>query len=158
MKFELKNVNFYPRLSEETNCFVASLYVDGKMICTVKNDGHGGCDMHELAKGRTRAELQAVHDWVKANVPARDYEGITIQPDLDTVVDELLMTHLATKDLTKLLKGKIVAKVGEAIICWAIPPAKLGECRERLLKAKPGAEFLNDMPFEQALEIYRKTA
>ncbi len=30
-------------MSEETNCFVADLYINGKKIGYVKNDGRGGC-------------------------------------------------------------------------------------------------------------------
>jgi hypothetical protein len=29
-------------MSEETNAFVANLYVDGKKLCSVRNDGQGG--------------------------------------------------------------------------------------------------------------------
>lgn len=44
MKIEIKNVKYAAFASEETHCFSATLYVDGKRLCIVKNDGHGGCD------------------------------------------------------------------------------------------------------------------
>ena len=42
MKIELKNLKHYPSMSEETTCFQASVYIDGKKAGDVKNDGHGG--------------------------------------------------------------------------------------------------------------------
>jgi hypothetical protein len=41
MRFELKSIVFSERMSEETNAFVANLYVDGKKPCSVEN-GQGG--------------------------------------------------------------------------------------------------------------------
>ena len=42
MKIELKRVEHAKFASEETECFKANLYVDGKKIATCDNDGHGG--------------------------------------------------------------------------------------------------------------------
>jgi hypothetical protein len=43
-KIEIKNVKFAAFASQETNCFEATLYVDGKRFANVSNDGHGGPD------------------------------------------------------------------------------------------------------------------
>jgi hypothetical protein len=43
MKIELKNVKFSDFASEETNCFRADVYVNGKKAGYCNNDGHGGC-------------------------------------------------------------------------------------------------------------------
>ena len=42
MKLELKNIKFYESMSEETNCFQADLFINGKKIADVKNQGQGG--------------------------------------------------------------------------------------------------------------------
>jgi hypothetical protein len=47
MEFELKKIKCYPSLTEETECFTAQLWVNGKHIANVKNDGHGGCNDFE---------------------------------------------------------------------------------------------------------------
>jgi hypothetical protein len=44
MKIELKNVKHSEFASHETNCYQATIYIDGKRVGTVENDGHGGCD------------------------------------------------------------------------------------------------------------------
>lgn len=41
MRIELKNVKYYPTMSEETNCFEATLYVNGKSYGRVVNHGQG---------------------------------------------------------------------------------------------------------------------
>lgn len=43
-RIQLKNVKYAAFASEETHCYEASVYFDGKKVGTVKNDGHGGCD------------------------------------------------------------------------------------------------------------------
>jgi len=44
MKIELKNVKHSEFASRETDCFQASVYIDGKKAGTVGNDGQGGCN------------------------------------------------------------------------------------------------------------------
>jgi len=44
MLIQIKNIDFSERMSEETFCFTASLWVNGKKIGDVSNRGHGGCD------------------------------------------------------------------------------------------------------------------
>ena len=46
MKLSLKNIKYSEHASQETNNFVAELYVDGKPFALVHNEGTGGCDMH----------------------------------------------------------------------------------------------------------------
>lgn len=42
MKLELRNVHFSERMSDETNCFSATVYVNGKRVGEVENRGCGG--------------------------------------------------------------------------------------------------------------------
>ena len=68
MKLELKNIKHTQWASEETHCYQAALYVDGKPVAIVSNDGHGGCDRdydHPKFKGDYRATMKAVHDYFK---------------------------------------------------------------------------------------------
>ena len=43
MEIKLKNLKVIKCMSEETTCFQATVYVDGKKAGTAQNDGHGGC-------------------------------------------------------------------------------------------------------------------
>ena len=42
MEIELKNVKHFPSLSQETEAFTASLYINGQHAGFAKNAGHGG--------------------------------------------------------------------------------------------------------------------
>jgi len=42
MKIEVKNIKTNMAFSEETICFMADVYVNGKKVFYAKNDGHGG--------------------------------------------------------------------------------------------------------------------
>jgi hypothetical protein len=44
LNLSLKNLKFHEDMSEETPCFSADLYEDGKLIAHVKNEGRGGCN------------------------------------------------------------------------------------------------------------------
>jgi hypothetical protein len=48
MNIELKNLKINTRLSEETNCFSATIYVDGKRVGEVVNRGQGGPNEYRL--------------------------------------------------------------------------------------------------------------
>ena len=51
MKLELRNIKYSSFASQETSCYQAKLYVDGKPFATVGNEGCGGCDyQHSLTK------------------------------------------------------------------------------------------------------------
>ena len=45
MKIELRNVKYFAAGSEETSCFTATVYVDGKKAGTAQNHGTGGPTM-----------------------------------------------------------------------------------------------------------------
>jgi hypothetical protein len=45
MEITLKNISHNERLSEETNCFSATIYIDGKKAGEASNHGHGGPTM-----------------------------------------------------------------------------------------------------------------
>ena len=68
MKLELKNIKHTEWASQETHCFQASLYVDGKAVAIIGNDGQGGCDYeydHPKCKVDYRATMKAVHAYFK---------------------------------------------------------------------------------------------
>ena len=50
---ELKRVKCYDKLSEETICFTAELWEDGKHIGNLKNDGQGGSNNFTPNNGYT---------------------------------------------------------------------------------------------------------
>jgi len=46
-KVTIKNLKYAAFASQETNCFEATIYVDGKRFCTARNEGSGGPDAYD---------------------------------------------------------------------------------------------------------------
>jgi len=64
MNITLKNIKHIPRLSEETECFTASIYIDGVKKGEASNRGCGGCtDIHP------RELAESIHNYAKTLPP-----------------------------------------------------------------------------------------
>ena len=81
MLITLKNIKVHPDMSEETHCFSATIYVDGKKAGFVKNEGRGGCHFYDWLDGGLG---QRVHDWAKGQPTEFEFEK------LDQIIDDLL--------------------------------------------------------------------
>ncbi len=46
MEISLKNIKHAEFMSHETECFQASVYIDGEKAGIVSNDGHGGANLY----------------------------------------------------------------------------------------------------------------
>lgn len=62
-KFSFKNFKFVEEMSEETPCFSADLYENGKLVAHVSNRGHGGCNEVRPAKGLTHKDVEHLMDF-----------------------------------------------------------------------------------------------
>lgn len=82
MKLEIKNVRVQEKLSDETLCFSATLYVDGKRAATVSNRGCGGCHNYHWLDYKNVG--QKVEEWAKQQPLEFDFDH------LDQIVDDLL--------------------------------------------------------------------
>lgn len=59
--FTLKNVKYAAFNSHETHCYQASLYLNGKKVADIENEGHGGPDMQwYVSKEAEKAVNEAV--------------------------------------------------------------------------------------------------
>ena len=57
--YEVKNVKIHKDMSEETLCFSAAIYADGKRIGTAKNQGQGGPNHYEADDDEAFKALEA---------------------------------------------------------------------------------------------------
>lgn len=101
MKLELKKITHNARLSEETDNFAATLYVDGVKAAEVSNHGTGGPNNYHWYDRSLEPKVEA---YVKTLPEYRFEDGSTIEMDLDLVVSELLQAHLLQKDYKKWVK------------------------------------------------------
>lgn len=97
----VKNVKEAKFMSEETMCFNASVYFDGKRVGTAENRGHGGETMIFPVKGKN-SELAAAEKWAK-DQPAQEWEvewqdePMIVETTLEILVDELVAKFLDDK-------------------------------------------------------------
>ena len=111
VRVELKRLQIMARMSEETTCFAADVWVDGKKVAYAKNDGQGGATMVQWipAKGQTPEQVRAIRkrvcDYGASLCPA-EYRKFT-QGD-EWLVDSLVNAALQAKDNAK--EAKALAK------------------------------------------------
>jgi hypothetical protein len=115
MKIELKKISFNERMSDETNCFIADLYINGKKVGSCNNDGRGGCTNYG---GNTKADnvlIAEAEKYCKA-LPKVKVKELNFEYDqsLESVIDDCLEAYLKAKDLAKIEK-KMQKKFASAI-------------------------------------------
>jgi hypothetical protein len=162
MNIELRKISYNASLSEETSAYTAQVWVDDVHVCDVANHGQGGCDMQLPAKGKTRADIDALNTAIKnergTETTKYGERSITIDIDLEHVCGELLADHLIRRDLQRLLKRTVAfVRDGKLYTCKR-PPKNQGE-RFNLIrhfhKENADNKVLNSMTFDEALTVFR---
>lgn len=126
LKVELKSVKFFERMSEETNAFVANIYIDGKKSGEAKNEGQGGCTHYYFSDPKVR---DAFETYAKS-LPAIVIEGsklgqkedYTMEMNGEHLIDELFTEWLKAsyekKDAQKFERAAKKAKAEYAAKGW----------------------------------------
>lgn len=114
MKFELKRIAFYERMSEETNCFAADLYINGLKAAQVKNDGHGGStDIYPFKGMRELVEEGEKYCDGLSKEVVGSYE---YPQSLETIAEDLLMEYMKNKNREKFMKKAMKATEKNIVI------------------------------------------
>jgi hypothetical protein len=139
---EVKNVKYSQFASEETMCFQCSVHWDGKKAAFAKNNGTGGetyiyWDDREVEK--TATEWAAKQPKIVTDIEESDGSMFSYPYSLETGIDVLVEEFLEKRDLRKVLRKDLVARV-------------------RISRRKSGKKdgvFLNSLPFDEAFNIWR---
>lgn len=161
MKIELKNVKYAAFASEETACFEASIWVDGKKAGSVRNDGHGGPNWIQ-----PMPLYDLIDTFAKTLPPMRLKLAGKVHEmahDADSYVSTMLEDYLQEKELRKLLNAHLVGRLkdGKIVKTKKLTTNELRMCvAEKTTLGKPEDEVtvLNYLPFEIALALYREEA
>jgi hypothetical protein len=97
VKVELKRLQVYERMSQETTAFNADVWIDGKKAGTAENAGHGGNTNVRVAD---RALAAALREYGKTQVPA-EYK---FSPGDEWIVDDLVEKARAAKETARVAK------------------------------------------------------
>lgn len=150
MQITLKNIKHSPSLSEETNAFTATVYIDGVNVGDVSNHGTGGCNMYHPWSLADR-----LNTYAKTLPPLVSTHG-TFAQDADLLIDDVFTAWAETKDLTKLLKKHIVFLEDGQLLQVTIPTAAIMTRQLPIFAAKHGAAtILNTLPLADALTLFR---
>jgi hypothetical protein len=120
-KLTLKSFKTVRWMSEETICFTASLFLEGKMIGQASNEGKGGCTFIHYVSPQSKATLEA---FAKSLNPA-DFKGWEFRTEGFDVTD--LVDILVEQEDKKKHNEKIVKKVKK-------------DCMDKVIFLKSGAD------------------
>ena len=175
-RITLKSIKYTAWASQETHCFQAVIYLDGKRALNVENDGRGACNNYWNTKDQTIEEGremlaecgQHAYEFLKANRNlTMEVDGETIDlsdmPDselLDWLIADLVNEHLCLKEMKRCLKKKIFFFDTEDnnIYSFNLKPTTeaMSSCK-RNYSDKDHWVYLNDLSEQEALKLWRKS-
>lgn len=162
---ELKKVDLHERLSEETPCYCAQLFIDGKHFADLRNDGHGGPDYIDPPKGVSpndaafNASLKALEERVGATYPSHDMSKYDMEPmkeSLEVLCHTAVWEFADQKRFRSQLSRTVLTFEDGKVFTWK------GKKSEELMNAvaakKPNAIVLNRLTFAEAWDLAKQAA
>ena len=167
---ELKGIKHAAFASQETHCYEASVYYNGKKIGVVSNEGHGGCDDFTPSGGtpneahtmKHRYEVwRKLEDRIAEEHPQyfMEWDKSWNKMTLEIWCCDQVNKFLATKDFNRYMKSKVVfIKPDEpkAIRYFSFKGVRsITKQHIDHIKSKyPTYQILNDMPKAEALDVW----
>ena len=160
MKLELKSIKHAQWKSEETHCYNANLYVDGKPFAIVGNHGQGGADSEDQDprfKGNWSEKLREVEQYCREAYKFKGYKDVWINGSMEDACHVLMEDHLERKHYRPFLKqicGITDGKMWSYGKSDTVKPTKENMDRIR----ENGEVFLNELPEDEAIAKIKATA
>jgi hypothetical protein len=155
MKIELKALKYSDFASQETHCFQANIYIDGKQRGTADNDGRGG--MTTIRPWQLYEEIKQYTDKIPPQIVQYGDTKLTLETTPDSLIDEFVTLALHEKDLKRAMKTRILfTRENKVFETQSFDAAKLKaainhpQVREKL----EADEILNLLPMGEALKLY----
>ena len=172
---ELKSIKFNAHFSRETHCFTATVYLDGKRIMKVENDGNGGAHNYYPFHGQSKESFRTMLDEAQEKAyeslddsVREEYRSLLINNPyakstaLEWVITELLNEDLCLKEMRKNLKSKITIfdeKDGKVYQYKMKPLAPNIKYLKSIIANRNEGEsyvWLNDLPEHEAMVYWRR--
>ena len=165
MKIELKNVKHAAFASTDSECFEASIYIDGKRAGTASDDGNGGMIYIQPRELEARLDAYAktlppvICEWTNdSGVPD------SFEQSAGLVIGELLADWLDLRDMKRAMNGRLlfVSGDGKLLKTGKVSNAKVAAWLANPAAYQPGAvlhgarHVLNNLPEAQALAVYKE--
>ena len=165
-KLELKNITYYKQGSEETPCYNAVVYVNGKKAMHVDNDGRGACDRQSVEYPTfDHTLINILNEYCVKTFGVRKYDWGQVDIDLEHWCHDRLYEFLDKKILKKELQKKYLCvmqddyKDERFLVSWKRRGKDFDESFQKYLVAKEPdlvGKCLNFLPFDKAWKIYEE--
>lgn len=163
MKVELKNLKHSEFASHETNCFEATVWLNGKRAFYARNDGHGGADLYAPLENQERGEFNGLlNDLINYCLTLPKWgsefggeDDMDVTPEI--LIGNLVNDALDTKRLKKLLKKKVLFIKENRLFQGGYKGSRKvdQDLIDRVKVENPEAIVLNCLAFTEALTLYR---
>jgi hypothetical protein len=144
MKVELKNLKLAEFSSQETACFQATLYINGKKAAIVSNDGQGGCNRYDFNDRQLQCQFHAYCKTLPP-LPPDPSLGITssMEMNADLLVESLMNEFLIHKKLTRVCKKETLFRLeGDPEGAYRSVQAPFSQKVKSFLSQKYGASVI----------------
>ncbi len=165
---EVKNISHYARGSEETPCYNATVYINGKRAIEVSNDGHGGMDRQDTYPNiEERCLVQQANEWCIKTYGKKTHKymdngeekSFEIEMDLEHVCQDALYDWLDKKAFKKDLQKKyLFVEKGQLMAYKKLPKDTEDSFKHFFKKNHPNQKCLNFLPLDDALKLYKECA
>lgn len=155
----LSNIKVHVGLSDETPAYTATILVDGVKFADVENNGTGGCDNYRpvsAAPGQQAVLWEKVKELdarIAATYDKIEAHGLDLTMDLETLCHTLVWEHVDQRNFLSALSRKVLAVRPDGNVVYF--KGKKTDALLAAVRAKPGYQVLNDMPFEAAWAIMK---
>lgn len=100
-RITLKSIKVLKSRSQETHCYTANVFFDGKKIAEVGNGGHGACDDYYSTNVDGAKKML---EYIKT-LPDHVYDWGTVPASLDYICSEAINDWYAKRDFAKICKN-----------------------------------------------------
>lgn len=164
MNIELKSIQVYEKMSEETSAFTASIYIDGKKVGYTKNDGRGGATVYHADHHDYWPLIKEADEFCKKMPPfvydvgrygitegGKPAQPIEVPADLESYIDDIVLKHIQERDRLRFEKNLKKHQLNSLCIgnedsynriTW--PKKNSSYTIEELLKSEQGRKSIKD--------------
>ena len=149
-KLELKNIKYIASMHEETPCYKADIFINGKKAIRVSNHGHGACDDHYPLDPFTYEDVKNLEKYL-AKLQDDDFEPI------DSWCHDRLYEYLDQKKIKRDMKTKFICinkNTNELFAYEKNTGISDSAFQDHMDKNHPSSMCLNFLPFDQAWKLF----
>ena len=105
MKVQLKNVKANLSMSDETLCFSASIYIDGKKVGEAMNHGCGGPTEYHFTDHTILESFEAYAKGLPSEtIEIEGQEPLTMEMNGENLIDTLIDEYMEAQEKKKMAK------------------------------------------------------